>query len=159
MSDLLKHPHYIETVFLTEKLVVHYFHAQRIVYMQDYEMSRASTDAFADIASVYFDRCIKNRQPALYIYEAGGIGLTPYSKDKMEAFIKAYQHVRGRGGYIFARNPLTFVVRRFVMQWQREQWPYIDFRPFKNASAAMQWLESGLLLSLEDFSENHSKSR
>lgn len=118
----------------------------RIKVLEGTSATREAVDAFVEQARQYFERCLANREPVLYmVHITQAMAMTPYTKHRLDTFNREYAHIIGRGAYIFPNSAIMRFIKNFVMYFQTRQWKHVDFREFKDVESALEWLYEGYL--------------
>lgn len=140
VAEMLGAPRHVTPV---EGFEVDYYRDDAIVVYHAYGTQRETVDAFVTVGSAYLDSCIAAGRPALWLYRVGAISLTPYSRQKIDAFVADYTTIVGRGAYIFAPSPFLYLMRNFVMVYNRRSWPSVTFQTYRAVDPALEWLYEG----------------
>lgn len=107
--------------------------------------TREAIDHFVNASTDYFNRCLAEQRPALYLIKLGSISFTPYSREAMTNLVAQFKHLQGRGAYVFTQHPISTVMRNFIMHENRKAWPGVDFMRFDTPTSALTWLYEGYI--------------
>lgn len=126
---------------LTDHSVAHWYLDREILHVFITGISRAGTDAFADIMITHFNRRMDAGKAAYYLVEIrADLTLTPYFHQRADELVGRLSGIEGYGAYIFEGNVLMRIAKPLILLTQRRLFPRVTTQTFKHTDAALLWL-------------------